>query len=73
MTDPYTSAALNALTEDEQNVLGWIYIHEDTGHDLYVVQSLLEKGWIVKEGTGYTYPCFAAHIIWCEWCSEQED
>lgn len=61
MSEPrhFTVAGIDALSEKERDVLGFIYIGQDGGHNRRTVESLIRKGWVVEyedemPGTGKT-------------------
>jgi hypothetical protein len=72
---------MDALTEPQRNVLGWIAIGQDRGHHSSTLKALEAKGLIVGHSyiltsqppvkvTRWGLP-IAVHIQWAEWCSRQ--
>jgi hypothetical protein len=60
---------INDLTDAERDVLGQIAMNCDKGHDLAIIQSLLDKELIGMAQLGVYFTPIYVHIRWCEWCS----
>ncbi len=73
-----TMRQFDLLTDKQRDVLGYIAISLDEGHDQTIVDSLVKLG-LVEEyevisldgnvKNRYEMPLWA-HIAWCQWCSE---